>query len=88
MSPDHAIGCLRCSLAVIDVASGEGPCHDSQWTILNIYSMIFGRRSMVFHPRDMSCPAKLYFEKHVLYAGNHSHFKDLDVGDQVIPMYG
>ena len=41
----------------------------------------------LFHPGDMSCPAKLDFEEHGLYAGNISHFKHLDVGDEVTPMY-
>ena len=41
---------------------------------------------MVFHPGDMSCPAKLYFDEYGLYAGNHSHFKHLDVGNEITPM--
>ena len=41
---------------------------------------------MVFHPGDMSCPAKLCFDEHGLDAGNLNHFKDLGVGDEVTPM--
>jgi hypothetical protein len=41
---------------------------------------------MVFHPGNMSCPAKLCFEEHGLDAGNLSHFKDLNVGDEITPM--
>ena len=41
---------------------------------------------MVLHPGDMFCPAKLCFEEHRLDAGNHSHFKDLNVVDEITPM--
>ena len=42
---------------------------------------------MVFHPGDMSCPAKLFsFLEHGLDAGNLSHFKDLNVGDEITPV--
>ena len=41
---------------------------------------------MVFHPGYMSCPAKLCFEEHGLDAGNLSHFKDLNVGDEITPV--
>ena len=40
---------------------------------------------MFFHPGDMSCSAKLYFEDHGLDVGSLSHFKD-DVGDEITPM--
>ena len=33
----------------------------------------------------MSCPAKLYLEARGLNAGNFSHFKDIDVSDDVTP---
>ena len=41
---------------------------------------------MVFHPGDMSCPAKLCFEEHGLDASNLSHCKDLNVGDEITPI--
>jgi len=41
---------------------------------------------MVFHHGDMSSPAKPSFEEHCLDAGNPSHFKDVDVDDEVNAM--
>ena len=41
---------------------------------------------MIFHPGNMSCPAKLCVEEHGLDADNLSHFKDLNVGDEITPM--
>ena len=48
----------------------------SRWPVDNSpYSTVFGRRW-----------SKLCFEEHGLDADNLSHFKDLDVGDEVTPM--
>ena len=53
----------------------------SRWPVDNSpYSTIVGRRLS-----SMSCPAKLCFEEHGLNADNLSHFKDFDVGDEIIP---
>ena len=41
---------------------------------------------MVFHRGDMFCPANLCFEEHGFDAGNLSHFKDLNVGDEITQM--
>ena len=37
--------------------------------------------AMIFHSGDMFCQAKLCFEEHGFDAVNHSHFKDVDVGN-------
>jgi hypothetical protein len=43
---------------------------------------------MVFHPGDMSCPAKLCFEEHGIDGGNLSHVAVLGVGDEITPTDG
>ena len=57
-------------------------CHDGQCYII-VRSLI---GDGLPYPGYMSCPAKLCFEEHGLNAGNLSHFKDLNVGDEITPL--